>query len=121
MTMPATNLQIDALAQSTTFQAAVRAAIYKHALKIVQHVRANGTIENPLPGKPPVYTAAQLTLAKDFCTNRINANPYFSLLACSASVLGSNISDAMNGQVVTDINDVTLDLQVFTVVFSDLL
>ena len=118
--MPATNLQIDGLAQSAKFQASVRAAIYKNALKIVQHVRANGTIEVPLPGKPPLYTTAQVALAKDFCTNRINANPYFGPLACSASVLASNIAVDVTGQVVSDINDVTLDVQVFTLVFSDL-
>ena len=119
--MPATNVQIDGLAQSAKFQAAVRAAIYKHALKIIQHVRANGTVEVPLPGKPPVYSAAQVALAKDFCTNRINANPYFGPLACSASVLASNIVIDVTGQPISDINDVTLDLQVFSIVFSDLL
>lgn len=107
--MAATNLQMDQLANAPTFQAKVRAAIFKKALAIIEDVRANANVN---------YTAAQNTRALSICRGQ-NVSSYFEAMACSTNVIASNLSLA-NGETVSDISDPALDSQVYTVVFLDL-
>lgn len=107
--MAATNLQMDQLSNGPTFQAKVRAAVFKKALAIVDDVRVNGNVN---------YTAAQKTRGVSICQGQ-NIVGYYGTLACSTNVIASTIS-VVNGETLSDISDAALDSQVYTVVFQDL-
>lgn len=106
--MAATNLQMDQLANASTFQAKVRAAIFKKALAIIEDVRVGGVN----------YNAAQNTRALSICRGQ-NVASYYEAMACSTNVIASNLT-VVNGETVSDISDAALDSQVYTVVFLDL-
>lgn len=111
--MPNTVAQLQALAESGSFQGRVRGAIFQKAVAIVDDARVNNTAN---------YTAPQIALAKNLCLGTINTGSYFSALAGSANVAASNVTyDFITRQVVTDISDADLNAEVFTVVFQDLL
>lgn len=107
--MSATNLQMDQLSNGPTFQAKVRASIFKKALAIIEDVRANNNLN---------FTAAQNTRAVSICRGQ-SLTGYYEVMACSTNVIASNLT-VVNGETLSDISDAALDSQVFTVIFLDL-
>lgn len=107
--MAATNLQMDQLSNGPTFQAKVRASIFKKALAIIEDVLVN---------KNQNFSAAQQSRAKSLFGGMPLAQ-YYSALACSTNIIVSNLT-VVGNEIVSDISDAALDSQVYTVVFQDL-
>lgn len=112
--MALTNLQMSQLAYGTEFQNRVRAAIFKKSLAIIEDAKANGVN----------YTSAQVDKAKEIVSNAGSfagglAFSTYQLLACSTNVVAGAVS-VVNGETVSNISDASLDSQVYTVVFLDL-
>lgn len=112
--MSVSNLQLDQLSTGPTFQAKVRASIFKKALAIIEDVLAHGV--TPTVGAN--YSAPQNTRALSICRGQ-SLTGYYEALACSTNVIASTLF-VSNGETQSDISDPALDSQVYTVIFLDL-
>lgn len=106
--MAATNAQQAALADSYTFRNSVKASAIKKAINILENQGS--------------FSASQITKAKSVTNGGGIPDSYYACVAGSTNVVASNITyDFVNRTVVSDISDASLDSQVATTVYTDLL
>lgn len=117
--MAATNQQMSELSTGATFQKKVVASIMKKALAIREDILAKGTLEVPKQGQTPNYSVLQGQRAYSLGVGAVSPSTFYLPMACSTNVIASGIS-VSNGETLSDISDASLDSQVYTVVFQDL-